>query len=167
MTRINTVDPAILSDQHLFSEFRELPRVPASLKKTLKKKHPEVFLNGRATIGGYLLGTGHVTFFYPSGEFLFNRYQELTVELHKRNFNVNQQRLIEWEVFQRNGLFNDWEPSIQCHRISCNRLLERIKEKNPPWYRYHGEVKSVEFWGKLYNDYLITQREMLNANLRC
>lgn len=54
MTRINTIDPVDLLDQHLFIEYREITRV-ATLHRAPKP--------GEVMPQNYTLGTGHVKFF--------------------------------------------------------------------------------------------------------
>lgn len=164
MTRINTIDPAILSDQHLIAECRELPRIASALKKSLVKHTPDQLDHGFIR-GGYRLGSGHVKFFYPLGGFLLERYESLTEEMRNRGFAYAQNRYIDWQVFHQNDFFGFWEPSIQCHEINIGRLLERIDAKTPPWYRLHGRVMANEFWHTTYRNYIETERMKINAGI--
>lgn len=72
MTRINLVPPAELCDQHLLAEHRELTRIPNAVAK------------GRFALRGqpadYVLGTGHVRFFFDKLAFLKTRYDALHAE---------------------------------------------------------------------------------------
>ena len=63
MTRINIIDPAELTDQHLIAEYREITMVPGSLNRTLNSKigYKESKVPKRYTLNG-----GHVYFFWPS-----------------------------------------------------------------------------------------------------
>lgn len=62
MTRINVVDPALLSGAHLVAEYRELPRVFAlALEASMRGETPTDPRNPRE----YCLGPGHVRVFYP------------------------------------------------------------------------------------------------------
>lgn len=56
MTRINLVPLLELSDQHLFSEYRELPRMAKHCLATVKKK--------KDIKEKYTLNAGHMTFFF-------------------------------------------------------------------------------------------------------
>lgn len=136
MTRINTIDVRLLTDQHLMAEYREMPMVHGSLKRSLAAK------NGldRSTIPSkYTLNAGHVKFFYDKGAFLKQRFDELVVELNERGYNVDPgSRTIDWDIFTRNGLDGDWSPEKRDHRINIARILERIQAKID-WYRYGGE----------------------------
>ncbi len=58
MTRINSgINPIQLVDPHLFAEYRELKRIPNTIKsgRAIVKDIPKQFT----------LGTGHVKWFYP------------------------------------------------------------------------------------------------------
>lgn len=135
MTRINLTLVSELADQHLMAEYRELPRVFGAVRKHVQ--------NGKKVTdfkipSSFLLGTGHVTFFYDKLLFLKNRHQELIAECLKRGFNIKDistQDLTdipdEWK--------NDYQPSIWSIEISQARLNEKISQK-PTWYKYYGKA---------------------------
>lgn len=56
MTRINLVDPVILSDKHLMAEYRELPRIFTAVTKLVDKniRPHDVDIPEK-----YVLGKGH------------------------------------------------------------------------------------------------------------
>ena len=81
MTRINTIDPRLLLDQHLVAEWRELPRIPNELIK-----HPQR-LKLELIPAKYTLGKGHVTFFRNKLVWLYKRHKLLCQELDKRGIN--------------------------------------------------------------------------------
>jgi deoxyribonuclease (pyrimidine dimer) len=149
MTRINLVDPKLLADQHLMTEFYEIIRVPTVLKKSLNSK----------SIGGVLrdipdkftLNTGHVKFFYDKMNFLVKRYEDLTNELFSRGFDVTEKN--PKEIFERGvpEAFKavQWNPSKDEIQVSVERLLLRINEK-PSWYRYYGDPTIPCFFEILY-----------------
>ena len=57
MTRINVIDPIELTDQHLMAEYRELPMVMGSLKRTLASK---TGFNPKKVPSKFTLNSGHV-----------------------------------------------------------------------------------------------------------
>lgn len=143
MTRINVVDPKYLTDQHLMAEYRELPMVIGSLKRSLRST------NGLPKIGEkYSLNGGHVKFFYNKGKFLYRRYLALIDELIKRGYNLSIDRNPDWNVFTENNLNNDWIPDKHSLEVNSERIFLRIMMK-PHWYKYRGE--SIVGHG-MYND---------------
>lgn len=117
MTRINVVDPAILCDQHLLAEHRELTRIPNDI----------VARNGKVPLSKephYLLGTGHVTFFRDKLLFLKNRYDALHEECLNRGFNVTYKWPKEIENFQ--SLWNDYIVTDNDIRLNEARINERM-----------------------------------------
>lgn len=137
MTRINTIPVGELADQHLMAEYRELPMVNASLKRSLRSKSQ----NGMKTIPkDYTLNTGHVKFFYNKGKYLYDRYHQLITELRYRGFEVKpDERSVDWSVFTDYNLYDDWQPVQKDHTINVERLILRIEQK-PSWYRYHSQT---------------------------
>ena len=119
MTRINCVPVKELSDQHLFAEFRELPRIRHAWPRINEPKIPKK----------YVLGKGHVTFFYDKGTWLERRHSELYSELisryaHKgKKFQTIIPRLAlsPWPECA----MGDWEPDFDAITINRIRILER------------------------------------------
>lgn len=135
MTRINTIDVKHLTDQHLMAEYRELPMVNAALNRSLSSKsgvrHSSIPKN-------YTLNRGHVMFFYNKGEWLYERYQQLIGELRERGYDIDpDSRVVKWDHFVYNGLYNSWEPDEAAHKINVERLVERVSAK-VDWYRKSG-----------------------------
>ena len=86
MTRINLVDPAQLTSKHLMAEYRELPRIfTAVLKLQASFSSPKDV----AIPSEYVLGTGHMKFFYDKIFWLELRYRALYKELIERRFNLD------------------------------------------------------------------------------
>lgn len=85
MTRINLVDPADLSDQHLRAELRELPRVFSS--KIDISDAPE----------RYCLGKGHVKWAKAHPYFIGFRYQDLYKEAMFRGFETSYKPMDLWK----------------------------------------------------------------------
>ena len=150
MTRINTIPVSELTDQHLMAEYRELPMVNASLRRSLQSKSQ----SGLKTIPkDYTLNTGHVKFFYNKGKFLYNRYYQLIKELNKRSYNINpEDRVVDWSVFHQNNLFIDWIPDSKSHTINTERLILRIESK-PHWYKYYSKPIADNFIANLQSKY--------------
>jgi deoxyribonuclease (pyrimidine dimer) len=146
MTRINVIDPKYLTDQHLMAEYRELPMVMSSLRRSLAsktglKKIPEQ----------YTLNTGHVSFFYPRGKFLKKRYEAIVQELRARGYELDPTRKADFSVFTDNNLYGDWEPDHQALTTNVARVKERILQK-PHWYRYKGRlIVELDNYNELIN----------------
>lgn len=133
MTRINVIPPKELTDQHLMAEYRELPMVMGSLRRSLVAK------NGLPKSGDkYTLNAGHVKFFYNKGKFLHERYMMLVEELRNRSYKLDPNRKADFNVFIDNGLYNDWTPDEHAYAINKQRIDERINAKRH-WYRYYGK----------------------------
>lgn len=118
MTRINVIDPTLLTDQHLLAEFREITRVPNTIN------------SGKAKLTGnypkeYTLGKGHVSFFYPRLKFLHKRYDQLFNECIRRGFNVTY--IFPKTVPER--LYNDYTPTNEAIKINVERVLTRFPTK--------------------------------------
>lgn len=133
MTRINTVDPFDLLDQHLFAEWRELPRIFALARYWADNgKRSEVPED-------YRLGAGHVRFFYDKLQWLAFRHAILTSELQARGYKLGsydeQREYLTWLKDNYPDLWNGWEPSTDAHRINLGRLQEKL-DSRPDFYRH-------------------------------
>jgi len=116
MTRINSgIRPIQLCDAHLFAEYRELKRIPNTIKtgKVIVKYIPKQFK----------LGSGHVKFYYNKLKYLHKRNDALYKELIKRGYNVEDYSNC-FEGLPLN-LYNDWE-DVGVKPILVERLVERI-----------------------------------------
>lgn len=154
MTRINTIPPSLLTDQHLMAEYREMPMVNASLARTLRSKRG---LQINRIPRHYTLNSGHVMFHYNKGLYLFNRFTAIVEELNNRHYNVKpDERSIDWDVFKHNNLWNDWYPSCSDHTINVERIVERIRQK-VSWYRYKGSSIDDSFVEVMYSRYVNLQ----------
>jgi len=130
--RINIIDPAKLTDQHLIAEYHELLMVTKSLERNLHTNSaiPEKFC----------LGRGHVNFFKNKIGYLKKRHKELIGEMHQRGFNTNHK--IHTENFPKQ-YDNDWSPVLSDYKVIQARIIERILQK-PEWYRYYGKHLTKE-----------------------
>lgn len=120
-------------DQHLFAEFRELKMVPRSLARSLISRG----LSGVLSIipPEFVLGAGHVTFFYDKGLYLQKRYKQICRELDKRCINRNKLAVLDADnVFNRRVLMNDYTPTAEALSLIRRRIKQKISLK-PDWYR--------------------------------
>lgn len=136
MTRINVVDVSQLTDQHLMAEYRELPMVAGSLRRSLRSKRGIPKIPDQ-----YVLGRNHVTFFYDKGKFLHKRYNALIKELHKRGYNLDANREADFDTFINNNLYNDWCVSDNDVTVNSERLNEKLLSKLN-WYKYYSKSLS-------------------------
>lgn len=147
MTRINTIDPALLTNSWLAAEYRELPRVLNMVGRNL-----DAGARVAAQIPpAYRMGQGHVAFFVDKLQYLYKRHQVLSAELVFRAAVAG--RKLEpaidcLEVYtqisaKRPDLCNDWAPAADDHLTNLARLCERWCDAvNPP--RLNAQVMSSE-----------------------
>jgi len=134
MTRINIVPPEELTDQHLMREYQELPRILGLVRKALAKgKTPADF----KIASDYLLGAGHVTFFYDKLSFLKKRQDSLIAELIRRKYNIAHRDGLDLSGIPIEWI-NDYSPTAMALSLSRARILEKIMMK-PDWYKYYGK----------------------------
>lgn len=140
MTRINTIDPQDLLDQHLFIEYREITRV-ATLHR---------MPDGRNWPLSYTLGTGHVKFFYDKGEYLAKRCNALYAELTSRGYKPTQ------KVYKTHSylLHNDWTPARADRMLNLTRLQSKLADK-PQFYTLRGARVKPTYYAELVAKYSI------------
>lgn len=143
MTRINTIDPSLLLDQHLLIEYREITRV-AHLARPLSvhERVPE-----------YVLGTGHVKFFYDKSKFLHNRCEALKAELIARGYNITDKVVKQHAP----GLDNDWVPDRKSKLTNLLRLQEKLTMR-PAYYKLRGQPVSVNYYQSLFDQELSDEK---------
>lgn len=135
MTRINSnIDPKQLMDQHLMAEYRELPMVPAALRRSLRTQSEREVL--KKIPPSFTLNKGHVLFFYNKLAFLQKRYELLIAELHARGFNLDPNRTLDLDGIP-DSFFKDWSATTTDNAIVEQRIKEKIAMK-PHWYKYYG-----------------------------
>lgn len=122
MTRINCVPPAELSGPHLVAEYRELPRTFAlALEAQRRGERPDDPRNPRR----YVLGTGHVRFFYDKGAFLLARQRSLVDEMLRRGYrptHADPSSLVEGLGPDR---MLDWTPDEAALELNRARIAAR------------------------------------------
>lgn len=116
MTRINLVDPSTLHQKHLIAEYRELPRV---FKLAEAAQHRAVKIPPE-----YVLGTGHVTFFYNKLAFLAHRFQLIVAECQRRGFNIAHTQVPTVNVTQK--WWQTYAPPPQAVALSAARIKDRM-----------------------------------------
>lgn len=128
MTRINVVPPEELCNKHLFAEWRELPRIYTAVNKK------DGIVDFTKIPSKYVLGTGHVLFFYDKIKYLEKRYFDLTIELTKRGYNLSFFREFEFtfplERFAK--IYNDYTPTQEAIELNRARIKDRMPS-NPKW----------------------------------
>jgi hypothetical protein len=100
MTRVNQhIEPQKLVNKHLFAEYREIKRIPNTIKsgKAVTKDIPDSFR----------LGKGHVKYYYNKLGFIKNRIELLYDELIRRGYNIEDYRNVCDDIPQE--LMNDVE----------------------------------------------------------
>lgn len=133
MTRVNLVPVDELMDQHLFAEFRELKMIPKSLARSIAARG----VAGVVTMipPAYVLGKGHVSFFYNKGFYLAKRYEQICNELKARGIDYNPDSLFDsGSVMAHTPFNNDYIPTAEALAVIRHRIAERIAMK-PAWYR--------------------------------
>lgn len=120
MTRINCVPVSELSGKHLVAEYRELPRVYALAKDAFERgecppDHGEV----------YVLGAGHVRFFYSRLGYVRKRHKQLIEEMLRRGYHVSYSSVPRLGLPRRWN--RDWTPTPEALAINRARIKERTK----------------------------------------
>ena len=123
MTRINLVAPSTLHTKHLVAEYRELPRAFSLARKA------QYILHTKHIPKEYVLGTGHVTFFYDKLLFLIKRYTLLCAEMSIRGFNFNPISLSDLLDGIDKRLLNDYVPTIDAIALNVQRIKDRTKKE--------------------------------------
>ena len=135
MTRVNYYIPVeSLHDSHLFSEFRELPRIPRKVKKFIRDGKRVNTFNG-----DFKLGENHVRFFYDKLKYLHSRYDELFQESLNRGFSWNyDDQLFDINDFSFRKYYNPCElPREESVIMVKERIATRIRssKQHPRYYR--------------------------------
>lgn len=126
MTRINLPDPIYLTDKHLFSEWRELPRVF------------RLQIDARSLPPAYTLGKGHERFFLAHMGWLGRRHAALTAECLRRGYNLTPR-----DPLPTDG--GDWEPTPADVAVNVWRLMDRLRTSKRPQH-FWGKVVPVTFY---------------------
>lgn len=135
MTRINVVPVTELCDQHLLAEYRELPRVFGLVHKAQDQCYMPCELDLPDT---YLLGTGHVKFFYDKLLWLSWRHIALVNEIERRGFTANftqNLRVVHEDLYDH--WWNDYTPTPEALALNRARIAERLSTMEPRYTNVH------------------------------
>jgi len=122
MTRINLIDPALLHTKHLVAEYRELPRIFRLVYEAEQRGLSPKTVRAPTK---YVLGPGHVKFFYDKLGFLSNRFSLLVKECQRRGFKI--QHTTHPTIQVARCWWGDWTPNQE--EVSLNRA--RIADRMP------------------------------------
>lgn len=86
MTRINVVPASELNQKELGGEWKELPRTFTLIKARVAKGQLPCDIKAPSE---YVLGKGHVMFFFTRVKYLVDRYTELCNEMLNRGYKPN------------------------------------------------------------------------------
>jgi hypothetical protein len=137
MTRINTIPPSKLCDSHLIAEYREILRVFKLAK--LDEKAPKKFI----------LGRGHVKFFFDKLQYAHDRFNSLRQEVLDRGFKPKMEFDPEILV-SKPYLYNPWKPTELSKELIRQRILERAQTMKS--IRYRGELITFDQYKQLLYD---------------
>ena len=124
VTRINCVPAAELTRPHLVAEYRELPRIFGLVRAAIVRGEKP---DDRRNPTEYLLGRGHVRFFYPRLGYLAKRQEELIREMLRRGYSptfTNPAGLLIGIPAEWHG---DWIPSDVAIALNRARIAERLQ----------------------------------------
>lgn len=127
MTRINLVHPSELHQKHLVAEYREIVRVFTLVRKRLEKK---TFRESDIP-KEYVLGSGHVMFFFDKLGYVIDRYDSLVQEMQNRGYHPNPvgRDLLIDHIDPR--LFKMYVPTPEALNLNRSRIKDRLpKDKN-------------------------------------
>lgn len=119
MTRINCIPVSrldkIASKRQIQAEYREITRIPAYMKKSnYQAEIPEQ----------YILGKGHVKFFYNKGRYLQKRTEELFYKCKSLGINVKYKKY-KLSAHPRKWR-QDWKPDKKAIKINKARIKLRL-----------------------------------------
>lgn len=121
MTRINLIPPRLLSREHLIAEYKEIMRLPGNLKTSLERKGKP--FDVKEIPPSYVLGKGHVKFFYDKFEFLKKRFELLVEEIINRGYKPNY---LDSSIFNTETRYmNDYIPTTDEIKLNIRRINER------------------------------------------
>lgn len=121
MTRINCVSPKELHHKHLVAEYRELPRIFGLAFNAMKRGEKPTDSRNPTS---YVLGAGHVRFFYPRLGYLRQRFFELVCEMQIRGFKPIH--LAPPHVGLSTDWFTDWVPDEKAVALNRERISQRM-----------------------------------------
>lgn len=127
MTRINVVPVEELTDNFILAEYFELPRIFLNVHKLLSKGKE---VRDREIPDHYVLGKGHMIFFYHKLHYLYKRHRQLREEGTKRVLSLKVDpaaECIEMISFRHTDYWGDYEPTPEAIQLNRDRLQYRRK----------------------------------------
>jgi len=124
MIRINLINPSKLLYQHLMVEFKETEHISMFLQKSLNKESGH---NLDEILKYFTLHKGCIKFVYNKGLYLAKRFKNIKIELHKRNFLI-QNKQFKLDLFSYEYK-NDWILSSNYIKIIMMRINEKLTLK--------------------------------------
>lgn len=146
MTRINVIQPRHLIDQHLLGEYNEIRR-PINLALRWWPQNPQQLPQQ------YIMGAGHVRFFYNKLGWIEQRFEAIKEEMRRRNWNPRGEIDREIPLLLR----GDWNPRERDILISIQRLHQSLQRIGKP--RYEGRPIATDWYdvvGKGYVSHIRT-----------
>lgn len=129
MTRINLVNPDLLTARHLVAEYKELTQIIFPMQRTASKGS----LHTVEIPEKYCLNGGHVKFFYDKGYYLEKRFRDLYDNMRHRDIKTDPEnfkmRLEKIQTSFPSIWYNDYEPDEEAYQLVINRMKERILQK--------------------------------------
>lgn len=144
MTRINTVPPRALTDQHLLGEYNEIRRPIGLALKRYNRQKQEIH---RGIPNTYQLRAGHVIFFYNKLQYIIDRFEAIKEEMRARGWNAVG--VIDADI--PDELKGNWQPDSYSNQILKDRLIERIEQdpKGLHKWRYYGKPIDSSYINRL------------------
>lgn len=152
MTRINYGQhPGILIDQHLIAEtYKELPVIP----RLIRKYSPGIVSHG------FVLGSGHVRFFYDKMGYLYERYCRLCEECVRRGFAAPEH---PGKVF-RDIPKKYWGvsvPSIPDMRLVRARMWVRVEGMRECPRFYKEPIEPSDYLNEVLSDNVLVDKSLV------
>ncbi|MEM9964280.1 MAG: pyrimidine dimer DNA glycosylase/endonuclease V, partial [Asticcacaulis sp.] len=111
---------------HLVAEYRELPRIFALVRAaSMRGETPDDPRNPRT----YVLGKGHVRFFYPRLGYLALRQAQLIAEMQSRGYKPSFTNSSELLTGIDACWCGDWQPDDLALSLNRARIAERTPAK--------------------------------------
>jgi deoxyribonuclease (pyrimidine dimer) len=134
MTRINaSIKPHELSNSMLFAEYREIKRIPNTIKsgKAVIKNIPTEFK----------LSTNHVKFFYDKILYLKCRSDALYIECLNRGIKAEDYSECYQDIPRE--LFNDWKETKNSRELIKERINLRLIQSKQV-IRFYDKIVTIE-----------------------
>lgn len=124
MTRINCVPVGELTSKHLVAEYRELPRVFGLVRAYQDRGGRPDSIATHGQPPAYVLGKGHVLFFYTRLLWCRLRYLELVDEMRRRGYSPKY--TVPPEEGLRPEWYGDWGVTPEAMAVNRARIKERL-----------------------------------------